>query len=89
MQVLSVRDFKSPTADLWREVTHSGTVTLTVDLVNENMEDLQEVFQRLKTMQAIHRMRAAAAARPPLSDAEIDAEIRAARTGLKARGVAV
>ncbi|GHU75241.1 hypothetical protein FACS189461_1120 [Spirochaetia bacterium] len=89
MDALSVRDFKSLTQELWHEAAQTGTVTLTVDLANENMDDLKEVFQRLKTMQAIHRMRAAASARPPLTDIEIDAEIHAARAELKDRGITV
>ncbi len=61
MNVLSVRDFKSLPRELWNKISQAGKVTITVDLVNEDVDDLREVFQRLKATQAISRMRAAAA----------------------------
>jgi len=92
MQFVTVRDFRSASRDVWDKlrcdgellVTNNGKPTaLLLDIGDGDLEELLMSIRQSKAMRAYNRLRAQAIERGPLSENEINAEIRMARDEYK------
>ncbi|GHT99374.1 hypothetical protein FACS1894142_6890 [Spirochaetia bacterium] len=98
MEFLSVRDFRSASREVWQKLSHDGKMVITnngkptallLDLTNEDLEETLDTLRQVKAMRLFNKMRGETEKRGFLSEKEIEAEIQAARTDMKARGEAV
>jgi len=92
MQFVTVRDFRSASRDVWDKlncdgelvVTNNGKPTaLLLDIGDDDLEELLMSIRQTKAIRAYNRLRTQAIERGPLSEGEIDAEIRATRDAYK------
>jgi antitoxin (DNA-binding transcriptional repressor) of toxin-antitoxin stability system len=88
MQFVTVRDFRSSSKEIWDKlsrdeeivVTNNGRPTaLLLNIPEGNFEETLAGVRQAKAMREFTRMREEAAGRGFLSEAEIEAEIRAYR----------
>ena len=86
----TVRDMRTTPKTLWDSLTSDGGVVITnngkptalmLDISDGSMEDTLKAVRQAKAMIAFNAMRDRAAVSGFLSDAEIEAEISAARSG--------
>jgi len=98
MDFLSVREFRSSSGQIWQKLSRDGKMVITnngkptallLDLSNEDLEETLDILRQVKALRLFNSMRAEAEKRGFLSEKEIEAEIQAARTEMKARGEAV
>ena len=84
------RDMRTPPKTLWDSLTSDGSVVITnngkptalmLDISDGSLEDTMKAVKQAKAMIAFNAMRERAAANGFMSDAEIEAEIAAARSG--------
>jgi PHD/YefM family antitoxin component YafN of YafNO toxin-antitoxin module len=94
MDFLSVREFRASSRNIWEKLSHDGKMVITnngkpaallLDISNEDLEETLLTLQQVKAMRLFNQMRTEAQKRGFLSKKEIEAEIRAARAGMKAR----
>jgi len=92
MDFLSVREFRASSQDVWRKLSRDGKLVITnngkpaallLDIKNDDLEETLMTLRQVKAMRLFNRMRADARRRGYLSKKEIEAEIKAARAGLK------
>jgi len=98
MDFLSVREFRSSSRNIWEKLSQDGKMVITnngkptallMDISNEDLEETLLTLQQVKAMRLFNQMRAQAQKRGFLSKKEIEAEIQAARAGMKAPKKAV
>lgn len=96
MRFVSVRDLRSRSAELWRDlpgeremvITSNGRpVALLVAIDESNFEELLSAFRRARAVEAVARLQRDSTQRgtDTISDEEIAAEIAAARRARRAR----
>ncbi len=94
MRFLSVRDLRSKSAQVWEElpeqremiVTSNGRPIAILAAINEsNLEESLSAFRKARAVEAVSSLqrRSVATGADALSMDEIEAEIRAVRTGRK------
>lgn len=90
MDFYSVRDMRTTPKSLWDSLTADGGVvitnngkpaTLMIDISDGSLEETLKAVRQAKAMIAFNAMRERAAMSGFMTDAEIDAEINAARSG--------
>lgn len=90
MDFYTVRDMRTTPKTLWDSLTSDGCVVITnngkptalmLDISDGSMEETLKAVRQAKAMIAFNAMRDRAAMSGFLSDAEIEAEISAARSG--------
>jgi PHD/YefM family antitoxin component YafN of YafNO toxin-antitoxin module len=91
MDFLSVREFRASSRNIWQKLSKDGKLVITnngkpsallIDISNEDLEETLLTLQQIRAMRLFNRMRAEAERR---SEEEIEEEIKAARTELKAK----
>ena len=94
MDFLSVRELRASSRNIWQKLSHDGKMVITnngkptallLDISNEDLEETLMTLQQVKAMRLFNQMRTEAQKRGFLSKKEIEAEIRAARAGMKVR----
>ena len=89
MDFYTVRDIRTTPKTLWDSLTSDGSVVITnngkptalmLDISDGSLEDTVKAVKQAKAMIAFNTMRDRAAANGFMSDAEIEAEIAAARS---------
>ena len=97
MEFLSVRELRASSRNMWQKLSYDGKMVITnngkpaallLDISNEDLEETLMTLQQVKAMRLFNRMRAEAESRGFLSEKEIDAEIKAVRTGMRSSGKA-
>ena len=92
MDFLTVREFRASSGNIWRKLSQDGKIVITnngkptallLDISNEDLEETLLTLRQVKAMQLFNRMRADAEQRGFLSNEEIEAEIKAARSEIK------
>ena len=95
MQFVTVRDFRASLKDIWSKLRNDEEIVITNNgkpaalLVNIPEGDFEETLQdvrRAKLLRILEDAREEAAERGFLTDAEIEAEIRAARAEMRSSG---
>lgn len=90
MEFYSVRDLRTDSKSMWQTLASGREVVLTnngkpaalmIDVSNSDFEQVLQAVRQAKAMIAFNAMRAVAAENGYMSDAEIEAEINAARRG--------
>ena len=98
MDFVSVREFRASSRNIWQKLSQDGKIVITnngkpsallLDISNEDLEETLLTLRQVKAMRLINRMRTEAQQRGFLSEAEIEAEIQAARSELKRQENAV
>jgi len=93
MDFLSVREFRLSSRNVWSKLTENGKLVITnngkptallLDISNEDLEETLLTLQHVKAMRLFNRMRAVAQRRGFLSEKEIEDEIQATRSAMKA-----
>ena len=94
MDFLSVREFRASSRNIWQKLSRDGKMVITnngkpsallIDISNEDLEETLLTLQQIRAMRLFNRMRAEAERRGFLSEEEIEKEIKAVRTLLKAK----
>ena len=94
MDFLSVREFRASSRNIWRKLSSDGKLVITnngkpaallLDISNEDLEETLLTLRQVKAMRLFNNMRAEAQAKGFLSKKEIEKEIKAARSEMKAR----
>ena len=94
MDFLSVRELKNSSANIWRKLSTEGKMVITnngkptallLDISKDDLEETILTLRQVKAMRLFNSMRAEAQRRGFLSQAEIEAEIKAARSEIKSR----
>ena len=91
MQFVTVRDFRSASRSVWDKLRHDGELVVTNNgkpaaimlNVGDDFEETLATLRQTKAMRAFNRMRMDAEKRGFMSDDEIEAEIKAARSEYK------
>jgi hypothetical protein len=92
MDFLSVRELRASSRNIWQKLSRDGKMVITnngkptallLDISNEDLEETLVTLQQVKAMRLFNQMRAQAHKRGFLSGKEIEAEIKAARAGMK------
>ena len=95
MQFVTVRDFRASLKEIWNKLSNDEEIVITNNgkpaalLVNIPEGDFEETLQdvrRAKLLRILEDAREEAAERGFLTDAEIEAEIRAARAEMRLSG---
>lgn len=90
MEFYSVRDLRTESKRVWENLAEGGEVVITnngkpaalmIDIPEGGFDDVVQAVRQAKAMIAFNNMRRRASARDFMSDAEIEAEIAAARSG--------
>lgn len=90
MEFYTVRDIRTTPKSLWDSLTADGSVvitnngkptTLMLDISDGSLEETLKAVRQAKAMIAFNTMRERAALNGFMTDAEIKAEIAAARSG--------
>ncbi len=90
MNFYTVRDLRNTPKNIWENLSNDGEVVITnngkptailVDIADGGFEETIKAIRQAKAMMAFNSMRAKAAAKGYMSDAEIEAEINSARQG--------
>ena len=90
MDFYTVRDMRTTPKSLWDSLTADGEVvittngkptTLMLDISDGSLEETLKAVRQAKAMIAFNTMRERAAVNGFMTDAEIEAEIAAARSG--------
>jgi PHD/YefM family antitoxin component YafN of YafNO toxin-antitoxin module len=98
MEFLSVREFRSASRKVWQKLSQDGKMIITnkgkpaallLDLANEDLEETLETLRQVEAMRLFNKMRGEAEKRGFLSEEEIEVEIQAARSDMRAREEAV
>ena len=95
MRFISVRDLRSKSAELWRDLPAEGQMVVTSNgkpvailaaVEEEGVEQTLASFRRNRALAAIERqqLKSAASGRDRITMEEIDEEIRAVRRGRRA-----
>jgi hypothetical protein len=88
MEFLSVRELSSASRETWEKLRREGELTITnngkptaimLDVSGRNFDETLTLIRQVKTMRLLNNIWAEAAERGPISDEEIEAEIRAVR----------
>ena len=94
MDFLSVRELRASSRNIWRKLSQDGKMVITnngkptallLDISNEDLEETLLALRQVKALRLFNQMRVDAEKRGFLSEKEIEAEIRAARSDMKAR----
>ena len=94
MDFLSVREFRASSRNIWRKLAQEGKMVITnngkptallLDISNEDLEETLLALQQVRTMRIFNRTREDAQRRGFLSEKEIDAEIKAARSEMESQ----
>ena len=94
MDFLSVREFRASSRNIWRKLSQDGKLVITnngkptallLDISNDDLEETLLTLRQVKAMRLFNSMRAEAQQRGFLSESEIEAEIKAARSDMKTR----
>jgi antitoxin (DNA-binding transcriptional repressor) of toxin-antitoxin stability system len=94
MDFVTVRDFRSGTANLWDKLERDGKMVVTnngrptalmINILNQDFEAVLDSINQAEFMRAVNNMRSIAAANGYMSEDEINAEIQAARAERKNR----
>ncbi|MDR2670646.1 MAG: type II toxin-antitoxin system Phd/YefM family antitoxin [Oscillospiraceae bacterium] len=94
MQFVTVRDFRNASKAIWDKikndeevvVTNNGKPTaLLINIRDDDFDETIESVRQAKAMRALYRMRTKAEERGFMSEAEIEAEISAARSEYEAK----
>lgn len=89
MNFYSIRDLRSETKNICEKVRQSGEVVITnngkpsvlmLDISEDNFDEVVRAIRQAKAMIAFNSMKAVAAANGYMTDAEIEDEIKAARS---------
>ncbi|MDR1147426.1 MAG: hypothetical protein LBK66_02230, partial [Spirochaetaceae bacterium] len=92
------REFRSASRKVWQKLSQDGKMIITnngkptallLDLTNEDLEETLDTLRQVEAMRLFNKMRGEAEKRGFLSEEEIEAEIQAARSDMRARGEAV
>ena len=92
MDFLSVRELKTSSANIWNKLSKDGKMVITnngkptalmLDISNADLEETLLTLRQAKAMRLFNSMQAEAKKRGYLSEEEINAEIKAARSELK------
>ncbi|MDR1616052.1 MAG: prevent-host-death protein [Syntrophomonadaceae bacterium] len=95
MKFITVRDFRTGTANVWDILEHDGKMVLTnngkpaalmINIANQDFEAVLDSVNQAEFMRAVNNMRAIAAANGYMTEEEIEAEIQAARAERKPQG---
>lgn len=90
MNFYTVRDLRTTPKSLWDNLAADGEVVITnngkptallLDIADGSFEETLKAIRQAKAMIAFNSMRTKAAAKGYMSDADIEAEIAAARRG--------
>lgn len=90
MDFYSVRDLRTDSKSMWESLKRDGEAIITnngkpaalmLDISEGNFELMIQAIRQAKAMISFNNMRSRAAAKGFMSDAEIEAEIEAARKG--------
>lgn len=90
MNFYTVRDLRTTPKSLWDNLVADGEVVITnngrptallLDIADGSFEETLKAVRQAKAMIAFNSMRAKAAAKGYMTDAEIEAEIAAVRKG--------
>ena len=88
MEFVTVRDFRTNTANLWDRLERSGKMVVTnngrptalmLNIVGQDFEAVLDSINQAEFMRSVNSMRAIAAAGDYMTEEEIEAEIQAAR----------
>ena len=89
MNFYSIRDLRSETKNICEKVRQSGEVIITnngkpsvlmLDISEDNFDEVVRAIRQAKAMIAFNSMKAVAAANGYMTDSEIEAEIKTARS---------
>jgi PHD/YefM family antitoxin component YafN of YafNO toxin-antitoxin module len=89
MEFLTVRELTASPREAWEKLARDGEVAITnngkpaaimLSLSDYGFDETVRLIRQAKAMRLLNRIWTEAEARGPLTDAEIEAEIRAART---------
>ena len=92
MNFYTVRDLRISPKNIWDSLSNGGEVVITnngkpsalmLDISNGNFEETVRAIKQAQAMIAVNNMRKKAAAAGYMSEEEINAEIKAARRGMK------
>jgi antitoxin (DNA-binding transcriptional repressor) of toxin-antitoxin stability system len=95
MDFLSVREFRASSREIWHKLARGGKMVITnngkpaallLDLSSADLEETLDALRQVRVLRLFNQLRAEAERRGFLSEAEVDAEIRAARAKMKTRG---
>ena len=92
MDFLSVRELRASSREIWRKLSQDGKMVITnngkptallLDISNEDLEETLLTLRQARALRLFNRMRADVEQRGFLSEKEIEAEIKAARSEMK------
>ena len=98
MDFLSVREFRASSREIWHKLARDGKMVITnngkpaallLDLSSADLEETLDALRQVRVLRLFNQLRTEAERRGFLSEEEVEAEIQAARTEIKARGEAV
>jgi len=98
MEFVSVRDFRTGTANLWDKLERDGKMVVTnngkptalmINIANQDFESILDSINQAEFMRSVNSMRATAAANGYMTEDEIEAEIQAARAERKPQSKAL
>jgi len=88
MEFMTVRDFRSKTADIWNKLKNDGKIVLTnngkpmalmINIGDQDFESVLDSVNQAEFARSVNNMRSVAAADGYMTEDEIETEIRAAR----------
>ena len=95
MEFVTVRDFRTGTANVWDKLARDGKMVVTnngkptalmINIINQDFEAVLDSLNQAEFMRAVNHMRGVAAAAGYMTAAEIEAEIQQARAERGAQG---
>jgi antitoxin (DNA-binding transcriptional repressor) of toxin-antitoxin stability system len=92
MEFVTVRDFRSGTANLWDKLARDGKMVVTnngrptalmINILNQDFEAVLDSIKQAEFVRTVNDMRSVAAAHGYMTDDEINVEIQTARAERK------